>query len=160
MKKTNAIRILEGCGVDFEVYEYEDDAEKKLELGAAARTAAKVGADPLQVFKTIVMRSDAKEILVFCQNATCEINPKKARNAASVKEISSVKPEELLGLTGYVRGGCSPIGMKKKYRTFIDESALLSEKIYVSAGVRGMQIAINPEDLIKLTDATVCDLEL
>ena len=160
MKKTNATRIVESHNIPFTLHEYNDDGEHKLALGAAAKTAEKMGADPNQVFKTIVMRTETKEICVFCQSAMQQVNLKKARTAANCKEISSVKPEELLSLTGYVRGGCSPIGMKRQFRTFIDESALLYDEIYISAGARGQQLALNPNDLIKLTNATVCDLQL
>ena len=90
----------------------------------------------------------------------CEINLKKARNAAGASEITPVKPAELLQLTGYVRGGCSPIGMRRQYRTFIDRQALEFEKIYISAGVRGQNIIISPADLVSVTKAQVCDLTL
>lgn len=160
MKKTNAMRILETMNIPYEAAEYDDDGEHKLEHGAAAMTAKKVGVDPEQVFKTIVFKSDSKEVLVFCQSAVSEINLKKARTAAGCKEVAPVKEQELLGLTGYIRGGCSPLGMKKQYRTFIDETALLYDVICVSAGVRGTQLKLNPEDLIKATNATVCDLVL
>lgn len=160
MKKTNAMRILENAGIAFESKEYEDDGEHELEHGTAAVTAAKIGVDVNQVFKTIVMRTNEKEVVVFCQNATHEINLKKARNACGAKEVSPVKPAELTALTGYIRGGCSPLGMKKQFRTFIDETCLLYDKIYISAGVRGQQIGLNPEDLIKVTGAVAVDLEL
>lgn len=158
--KTNAMRILESAGIPFEVREYDDDGEHVLEKGAAIRLAEKLCLEPESVFKTIVMRTDTKEICVFCQSAVCEINLKKARNAVRCKEINPVKPEELLGLTGYIRGGCTPIGMKKKFRTFIDEMILLCDKVCVSGGQRGVQIQLKPEDLIRVTDAVVCDLEL
>ena len=106
------------------------------------------------------MRTDTKEICVFCQSAVSEINLKKARAAAGCKEINPVKPEELLGLTGYIRGGCSPLGMKRKFRTFIDETIGLCDTVCISGGQRGVQIKIKPDDLIKATEATVCDLEL
>lgn len=154
------MRILESAGIPFEVREYDDDGEHVLEKGAAIRLAEKLGLEPESVFKTIVMRTDSKEICVFCQSAVCEINLKKARNAVGCKEINPVKPEELLGLTGYIRGGCTPIGMKKKFRTFIDEMILLCDKVCVSGGQRGVQIQLKPEDLIRVTDAVVCDLEL
>ncbi len=160
MKKTNAMRILDNLNIKYEASEYDDDGEHKLEHGAAAMTAAKLGVAPEQVFKTIVFRSEAKEVLVFCQSAVSEINLKKARTAAGVKEVTPVKEQELLALTGYIRGGCSPLGMKKQYRTFIDETALLQEVICVSAGVRGIQLKIKPEDLVKAVNATVCDLVL
>ncbi|MBQ0002100.1 MAG: Cys-tRNA(Pro) deacylase [Treponema sp.] len=160
MKKTNAMRILESLNINYEASEYGDDGEHKLEHGAAARVAEKIGVDPEQVFKTIVFKSETKEVLVFCQSATSEINLKKARTAAGCKEVTPVKENELLALTGYIRGGCSPLGMKKQYRTFIDETALLYDTICVSAGVRGIQLKLNPEDLIKATDAAAVDLVL
>lgn len=158
--KTNAMRILEQAKIPFEISEYDDDGEHVLEKGAAVRMAEKIGADPTTVFKTIVMRTETKEICVFCQSALSEINLKKARAAAGCKEINPVKPEELLGLTGYIRGGCTPIGMKKKFRTFIDETVILYDKICISGGQRGVQIKLAPDDLIKITEATVVDLEL
>lgn len=158
--KTNAMRILEQNKIPFEVSEYDDDGEHVLEKGAAVRMAEKIGVDPGMVFKTIVMRTDTKEICVFCQSAVSEINLKKARTAAGCKEINPVKPEELLGLTGYIRGGCTPVGMKRKFRTFIDETIILYDKVCISGGQRGVQIKLAPADLIKVTDAVVVDLEL
>ncbi|MGN0740379.1 MAG: Cys-tRNA(Pro) deacylase [Treponema sp.] len=160
MKKTNAMRILDSLKIEYEASEYDDDREHKLEHGVAIETAKKLGIAPEQVFKTIVFKTDAKEILVFCQSAVHEINLKKARTAADVKEVTPVKQEELLALTGYVRGGCSPVGMKKQYRTFIDKSALSQPLISISAGQRGIQLKLKPQDLIKATNATVCDLIL
>ncbi|MDD6970643.1 MAG: Cys-tRNA(Pro) deacylase [Treponema sp.] len=158
--KTNAMRILDGLKIPYETSSYEDDGEHELAKGAALRLAEKIGVQPECVFKTIVMRTENKEICVFCQSAVSEINLKKARNAAGCKEISPVKPEELLGLTGYIRGGCSPLGMKRKFRTFIDETVLLCDFICISGGQRGIQIKLKPDDLIKACDAVVCDLEL
>ena len=158
--KTNAMRILDGLKIPYETSSYDDDGEHELAKGAAMRLAEKIGVQPECVFKTIVMRTENKEICVFCQSAVSEINLKKARNAAGCKEISPVKPEELLGLTGYIRGGCSPLGMKRKFRTFIDETVLLCDFICISGGQRGIQIKLKPDDLIKACDAVVCDLEL
>jgi Cys-tRNA(Pro)/Cys-tRNA(Cys) deacylase len=160
MKKTNAMRILETCNILYETSSYEDDGDHILERGAAERMAGKLGIQPDCVFKTIVMQTDTKEICVFCQSAVCEINLKKARTAAGVKELIPVRPDELMSLTGYIRGGCSPIGMKRQYRTFIDSKALLYDKIYISAGIRGQQIILSPADLIKVVHAQVCDLIL
>lgn len=160
MKKTNAMRILDGLKIPYETLSYDDDGEHELARGAAEKTAEKLGISAERVFKTIVMRSETKQVFVFCQCAAREINVKKARAVCGAREISPVRPDELLALTGYVRGGCSPLGMKRKYPTFIDESALLHEKVYVSAGVRGEQIALSPENLIKATGATTCDLAL
>ncbi|MBQ3686778.1 MAG: aminoacyl-tRNA deacylase [Treponema sp.] len=160
MKKTNAMRILDGAKIAYRAVEYADDGEHELERGAAKELAAKLGISPESCFKTIVMRSESKEVLVFCQSADNEINVKKARTAAGVKELSPVKSSELLSLTGYIRGGCSPIGMKRKYRTFIDSSVLQHEEVYISAGMRGEQIVIAPQDLITVTGASVTDLLL
>ena len=160
IKKTNAMRILDNLKILYEVREYEDNVEHELEKGAANRTAEKLGLEPETVYKTIVMRSDKKEIFVFCQSADKEINLKKARTVACCKEISPIKQEELLSVTGYIRGGCSPLGMKRQYKTFIDELATLYEKICISAGQRGLQIIISPEDLAKACDAQFVDLEL
>lgn len=158
--KTNAMRILDGLKIPYDVSTYEDDGEHELAKGAALRLAEKIGVEPECVFKTIVMRTETKEVCVFCQSAVSEINLKKARNAAGCKEISPVKPEELLGLTGYIRGGCSPLGMKRKFRTFIDETVLLCDFVCISGGQRGIQIKMKPEDLIQACNAVVCDLEL
>ena len=160
MKKTNAMRILDGLKIKYETLSYEDDGEHELSRGAAENIAAKLGINPAACFKTIVMRNESKQIFVFGQSAIHEINLKKARNASASKEINPVKPEELLALTGYIRGGCSPLGMKKKFPTFIDQTALDFEKIYISAGVRGQQIVISPADLLKATDAQSVDLVL
>lgn len=154
------MRILDNLQIQYETSSYEDDGEHELAKGAAVRLAEKLGVDPLTVFKTIVMRTETKEICVFCQSAVSEINLKKARNAAGCKEINPVKPEELLGLTGYIRGGCSPLGMKRKFRTFIDETIQLCDIVCISGGQRGVQIKIKPEDLIRATEAEVVDLEL
>ena len=160
MKKTNAMRILEKLEIPYTTLSYDDDGEHALAKGAAEMTAQKLGINPSCVFKTIVMRTDSKEICVFLQSAIHEINLKKARSVSGAKEISPVKSEELLALTGYVRGGCSPLGMKKQFRTFIDSSAMEHEKIHISAGVRGEQICIAPADLVRVCGAVVCDLVL
>ena len=160
MKKTNAMRILDGAHIFYETKEYPDDGEHELERGAAEEIAAQLGIDPATVFKTIVMRTESKELIVFCQSALHEINLKKARTACGAKEVAPVKPAELLQLTGYIRGGCSPIGMKRQFRTFVDKSALAQEKIAISAGMRGQQIILAPQDLVKVTNATVTDLVL
>ncbi len=160
MKKTNAMRILDGLKIPYEVSEYEDDGEHELAKGAALRMAEKLGVKPEMVFKTIVMRTETKELCVFCQSAVNEINLKKARQSAGCKEINPVKPDELLALTGYIRGGCTPVGMKRKFRTFIDAQIMQNEKVCISGGQRGVQIKIAPADLIRAVDATVCDLVL
>ena len=151
MKKTNAMRILDGAKVAYRAVEYADDGEHELGRGAAKELAAKLGIRSESCFKTIVMRSEDKEVLVFCQRADREVNLKKARIAAGVKELSPVKPDELLALT---------IGMKRSYRTFIDSSVLSQGEVYVSAGMRGKQLALAPQDLLRVTGASVTDLLL
>ena len=160
IKKTNAMRILDGLKIPYEAKEYDDDGEHELAKGAAGRMAEKLGVPASTVYKTIVMRTETKEICVFCQSAEHEINLKKARQAAGCKEINPVKPEELLGLTGYIRGGCTPIGMKRQFRTFIDQKILENEKVCVSGGQRGIQLCLKPEDLIKASKAETVDLIL
>ena len=154
IKKTNAMRILDAAGIEFETAFYEVD-EENLD---AVSAALKLGAVPESVFKTIVMKTGSGEICVFCVPATVEVSLKKGRAASGEKEIVSVRPQDLLSLTGYIRGGCSPVGMKHKFRTFIDETVILHEKVYVSAGIRGVQLVISPDNLILATGALVCDL--
>ena len=157
-QKTNAMRILDAAHIPYAVQAYDDNTDHKLENGAALRLAQKLGADPAAVFKTIVMKTDSAEICVFCVPADSEVSIKKARAAAGAKSLEPVKPAQLAALTGYIRGGCSPVGMERSYRTFIDESAILHERIYVSAGVRGMQLCLAPDDLAAAVHAHVCPI--
>lgn len=156
MTKTNAMRILETENVPFEVHTYEFD-EDNLD---AQHAAASAGLPPEQVFKTIVMRNERNEIFVFCVPATTTVNLKKVRALTNSKDINPVHPQELLKLTGYIRGGCSPLGMKKKYPTFIDETAILFDTIFVSAGQRGLQLGVNGERLAAVTGAELSELTL
>lgn len=154
MKKTNAIRILESLGINFNSasYEFNDndiDAES---------VAIKLGLNPENVFKTLVTVGSDKRNYVFVIPGNYELDLKKAASASGIKKIELIKMKDLLSLTGYIRGGCSPIGMKKLFPTFIDESAQLFDRIYVSAGVRGMQISLSPTDLAKIVKAEFCDL--
>ena len=152
--KTNAIRILEFQNIDHTTIEYQFNEE---EIDAVS-VAHKIGAEPETVFKTLVARNDENEILVFVIPGSFELNLKKAAKASGSKNIEMIKVKELQPLTGYIRGGCSPIGMKKLFPTFIDETAQLYDKIYCSAGVRGMQINIAPNDLCVVTRAKFADL--
>ena len=154
MNKTNAMRLLEQAGIEFETKEYEVD-ESDL---SGVSVAKKTGLDPDSVFKTLVARGEKKGIAVFCIPVTAELDLKKAAKAAGEKKIEMLHVKELLPLTGYIRGGCSPVGMKKLYPTFIDETAVLFEKIAVSAGVRGGQIIIDPEKLAEYVKAQMIDL--
>lgn len=154
MNKTNAMRQLEKAKIKFEpiVYEVEESDLSGLHI------AEQTGFPPEMMFKTLTARGDKKGILVFCIPVDKELDLKKCAVAAGDKRVELVQVKELLGLTGYIRGGCSPIGMKKKYPTFIDVSATQLEKITVSAGCKGCQLLINREELINFIDALVCDL--
>jgi len=154
MTKTNAVRILETAGIVFSTHEYKVD-ENDL---SGETVAKKINAEADTVFKTLVARNQANELLVFCIPVTTELNLKKAAKASGSKSVSLIPVKELLPLTGYIRGGCSPIGMKKKFPTFIDETAQLFETIFVSAGVRGIQILLSPFNLLKVTEAEFADL--
>lgn len=154
MKKTNAVRILESAGISFSLHEYEVD-ENDL---TGETVANKINAEQDSVFKTLVAVGDKNSHFVFCILVSAELNLKKAAVASGNKKIELIKLKELLPLTGYIRGGCSPIGMKKKFPTFIDETAQIFDKIYISAGVRGMQISLSPNNLISIIDAEIADL--
>lgn len=154
MQKTNAIRILESASIKFRVIEYESNED---ELDAIS-VAKKIGMPPEQVFKTLVAISNDKEYLVFVLPGNLELNLKKAANAANKKNVELIPVKSIEQVTGYIRGGCSPIGMKKQFKTFIDETALLFDEISISAGKRGMQIIINPQDLLKITKSELKEL--
>lgn len=154
MPKTNAIRILESKGISFQTFYYEVDNDDL----SGETVAHKIGADPNTVFKTLVGRGDKTGLVVFCIPVTAELDLKKAAIASNNKKVEMIKQKELLPLTGYVKGGCSPIGMKKLFPTYIDESALLFDKIYFSAGVRGAQILMRPDDLIDLVEGVYSKL--
>lgn len=154
MTKTNAMRLIEQAGLPCRFSEYEYDEDDLNGMHAAEG----IGMPPEQVFKTLVARGDKQGILVFCIPVCCSLDLKKAAKAAKDKKVELIHMKELLPLTGYIRGGCSPIGMKKPYPTFIDETAQLFDEIAVSAGTRGQQICINPDDLIDYVHMTVSDL--
>lgn len=153
-EKTNAVRLVQQAKIPCREAFYEFD-ENDLNGNHAA---AAVGMPPEQVFKTLVARGERSGICVFCIPVCCELNLKKAAKAAGDKKIELVAVKELLGLTGYIRGGCSPVGMKKKYPTFFDETCILWEEIAVSAGARGHQMILPPESLTALVNAKLVDL--
>ena len=154
MTKTNAVRMLEAREIDFTLTEYEADEN---DLSAAA-VAAKLGLDIDRVFKTLVLRSCDNDIFVCVVPGACELDLKKAAKAHGCKKADLIPVKELLPLTGYIRGGCSPIGMKKNYPTYIDETCEIHESIFVSAGVRGLQICLPPGDLLEIAEADSADL--
>jgi len=154
VQKTNAVRLLETNDIQHSILAYEVD-ENDL---SGITVANKISVEPEKVFKTLVTRGDKTGINVFCIPVTEELNLKKAAVACGDKKIEMIKEKELLPLTGYIKGGCSPIGMKKHYPTFIDETAQLFEEISISAGIRGMQIMIKPDDLVKIVGNNFADL--
>ena len=152
--KTNAVRLVEQARIPCREHFYEFD-EKDLNGNHAASA---IGMPAEQVFKTLVARGGKTGIHVFCIPVCCELDLKKAARAAGDKNMELVAVKELLGLTGYIRGGCSPVGMKKKYPTHIDETCILWEEIAVSAGERGHQMVLSPEGLLQITGAETADL--
>ena len=154
MKKTNAARLLDARGIDYEMAEYEVD-ESDL---SAATLAVKIGQNIEQIFKTLVLRGDRTGVFVVVVPGNAEVDLKKAAKISGNKNAAMVQQKELLPLTGYIRGGCSPLGMKKTYPVYIHESCRKFSFIYVSAGQRGLQLRINPQDLIAITEAVMGDV--
>ncbi len=154
MVKTNAMRLLSAAGVSFRTAEYPWD-ESDL---SGVHAAEALGMAPETVFKTLVARGDKTGPLVFCIPVAESLDLRKAAAASGNKRVELVPLKELLGLTGYVRGGCSPVGMKKHYPTCIDETAQLFDEIAVSAGMRGEQLILNPADLAAFVGAAFADL--
>lgn len=154
--KTNAVRIVQAAHIPCRESFYEYD-EKDL---SGNHAAAAIGMPPEQVFKTLVARGERTGINVFCIPVCCELDLKKAAKAAGDKNMEMIAVKELLPLTGYIRGGCSPVGMKKYYPTFFDETAMLWEEIAVSAGERGHQMILSPISLADLTKAKLIDIIL
>lgn len=146
--------MLESAKISFTLSHYEVD-ETDL---SALTVAEKIGVEIETVFKTLVGRGDKSGIVVFCIPGNSELNLKKGATASGNKNIEMIKMKELLPITGYIRGGCSPIGMKKLFPTYIDETAQLFEQVFISAGVRGTQIRINPNVLADLINAEFADL--
>ena len=154
MIKTNAMRLLDQAGISYQAMEYEVD-ENNL---AGVHVAEQIGLPLDQVFKTLVAKGEKKGLMVFCLPVAEELNLKKVALIVGDKKIEMVHVKDLLGLTGYIRGGCSPIGMKKKFPTYVDETAILFDEITVSAGIRGCQLLVERKKLIEYLEATLCDL--
>ncbi len=152
-QKTNAVRLVEAKGIAHEIFTYEAEDG----VIDAAGVAGKLGLDPSSLFKTLVARAE-RNVYVFCIPGDAELDLKKAAKAAGEKKVELAAVKELLPLTGYVRGGCSPVGMKKAYPLFIDETAELFDAVVVSGGAIGMQIRLAPADLVALTGAVLADL--
>lgn len=156
INKTNACRILDQKKIQYELVPYEVDEN---DLGAE-HIAKQLGEDINQVFKTLVLKGDKVGYFVCVVPGNEELDLKKTAKATGNKSCDLIPMKELLPLTGYIRGGCSPIGMKKQFPTFIHETCILFEYIYVSAGVRGLQFKLRPQDLIEVAGITEADLTL
>ena len=154
ISKTNALRLAESAGLDFEAFEY-DISDGRID---AVAIAEKLGRMPEEVFKTLVTEAPGHEYFVFIVPAAGELDLKKAARAAGRKSIELIALKELLPLTGYVHGGCSPLGMKKLFPTFIDETALLFDRIWFSGGKVGMNIAAAPEAVAAVIPAQFADI--
>jgi Cys-tRNA(Pro)/Cys-tRNA(Cys) deacylase len=149
--KTNAMRILDAKKVHYEMLTYENK-DGKID---GVSVAEKIGRNPKEVFKTLVAQGSSKNVFVFVIPVTEELDLKKAAKAAGEKNIEMLPVKDIQKWTGYIRGGCSPIGMKKEYKTFIDESSKSLESIIVSGGKIGVQMVLDP---VQLTDVTKADI--
>lgn len=154
MKKTNAMRILESENINFEIIEYST----KDGIGGVD-VAEKLGEDKDRVFKTLVTEAKGGEHYVFVVPVSSELDLKKAAKASNSKKIEMIPQKKLLPLTGYIHGGCSPVGMKKSFKTFVDSSAKDLDFFYVSGGKVGLQIKVNPRELISAIDGEFSDIK-
>lgn len=151
---TNAMRMLDKMGIKYETLEY--DAGGGIGDSFGERIAELCGIDPKMSYKTLVVRGG--EIYVCCIPVAAELDLKKVARLAGEKKVEMIHVKELLGLTGYIRGGVSPVGMKKKYKTYIDESVLKLEKAAISGGVCGITLVMPPQDIIKAVAAQTADI--
>ena len=154
VSKTNAARLLDRAKIYYELIPYRVDEDDL----AAVHVAEQLGEPIERVFKTLVLRGDRTGVLICVVPGDAEVDLKAAARASGNKSVEMLHMKELLPTTGYIRGGCSPIGMKKSFPTYIHSTCRLYDSIYVSAGVRGLQIRIAPDDLIRTTNASVVDL--
>jgi Cys-tRNA(Pro)/Cys-tRNA(Cys) deacylase len=152
--KTNAGRILDQLKIAYEIKEYKVDEDDL----TAEHVADQIGFPYEQVFKTLVVKGDKTGILVACIPGSSELDLKALAAVSGNKKVEMVHVKEIQGLTGYIRGGVSPVGMKKKYPIFVDESAILWDCISISAGLRGAQIIIAPDDLVKSIEAQLAEI--
>ena len=154
IEKTNAARLLDRAKIPYKLIPYEFD-ENDL---AAQHVADSLGQDIARVFKTLVLHGDRTGYLVCVIPGNCEVDLKALAKVSGNKKVEMIPMKDLLGVTGYIRGGCSPIGMKKAFPTYFYATALEFDTIYVSAGVRGLQVEISPSDLIAFVCASVADV--
>ena len=154
MTKTNAMRMLDKAKIPYEALEYKVDDDDL----SGVTIAKSVGLDCSMVFKTLVAKGDKTGPIVMCIPADKEIDLKKAAQLSGNKKIEMIHVKDLLALTGYIRGGCSPVGMKKKFPTYFNDTCLNFPKITISAGIKGCQLLVSSKALIEYTGAVVCDL--
>lgn len=154
MTKTNAMRMLDKAKIPYEALEYTYDDNDL----SGVTIANSVGLPCEMVFKTLVAKGDKTGPIVMCIPVDKEIDLKKAASVTGNKKVEMIHVKDLLGLTGYIRGGCSPVGMKKKFPTFINNTATEFEKITVSAGIKGCQLLVDTKELVSFTDAKLVDL--
>ncbi|MBQ4526901.1 MAG: Cys-tRNA(Pro) deacylase [Clostridia bacterium] len=153
MTKTNAMRMLDKAKIEYTPLEYAvDDSDL-----SGTNIARSVGMDYSEVFKTLVAKGDKTGTIVMCLPVDKEVDLKKLAQVSGNKKVEMVHVKDLLSLTGYIRGGCSPVGMKKKFPTYICDTCTKHEKITVSAGIKGCQLLLKVSDLISYTEAKVCD---
>ena len=152
--KTNSVRLLEQAGVHYELREYQVDEDDL----SAPHVAEAIGMPPEQVFKTLVLRGDRTGVLLACIPGNMELDLKSLASASGNKKVDLVPVKEVLGLTGFIRGGVSPVGTKKAYPLFLDETVELWDVISVSAGVRGCQMLVAPDDLVRVTGAVKSEI--
>lgn len=153
MDKTNVMRLLDLAGVAYEERVYSPD------IVDGVSVAESLGEDPFCVFKTLVTENQDHVHFVFCVPVNGELDLKKAAKAVGAKSIAMIHQKELLPLTGYVHGGCSPIGMKKKFSTVIDGTAIVFDKIFVSGGRKGFQVGLDPNKLAEIISANFVDIQ-
>lgn len=153
-EKTNVMRLLDAAGISYRSQEYEVD-ESDL---SGVHVAAQLRQDPDSVLKTLVLKGEKTGYLVCCIPVAESLDLKKVARASGNKKVEMIPMKDLLSVTGYIRGGCSPIGMKKRFPTYIEETAVLFDEIAVSGGIRGMQIILNPEDLRQYVDGIFASL--
>jgi len=154
MQKTNVLRILDSMGIRYDVASYPV-GDEHIDAPGVAR---ELGVSPEIVFKTLVAHDDTQAVHVFCIPGAAALDLKKAAKVTGSRKVELVDLKDLTPLTGYVRGGCSPIGMKKKYPTWIDEIASTFDRIYVNAGARGLQVILAPSDVCRAAGARFADL--
>ena len=149
MTKTNGMRLLDAAGIVYQAGSYEVDEDDL----SGSHAADLMGGDHDAMYKTLVLKGEKKGYVVCCIPVDEELDLKKVAKAAGEKKVEMIHVKDMLAVTGYIRGGCSPVGMKKQYPTYIEETAQLYDQITVSAGQRGVQVTLNPEDLRRYVEA-------